>query len=306
MKKLSIVLLSVLLLIVFVGCDLSVETMGKMGNNLAGTDKNYVASIIKQTEPEAAKKKIEGETTTITGSNFSISTNGTKGSIFIGENKVTIPDKLEEAINTVLTDSEFSSIILPTDISDIVLGVKSGSNSKIIKEELKKTAKDDSLKAAQGTVTLVNAMLDEVQKAVADDDPEGGFDEVIKDIKGFLPDNNSITNGDVVVLTALTNIVFNENVLSNVGIIMDEPKRPAIDDPDDPSYNPAEWDKYNKDKGTYSDAMKEVTGELMNQVSSLLDVVTNVPSGMSNKINDFINNLMDNSDNKEEAKRKRL
>ena len=69
-------------------------------------------------------------------------------------------------------------------------------------------------------------MLDEVQKAVADDDPEGGFDEVIKDIKGFLPDNNSITNGDVVVLTALTNIVFNENVLSNVGIIMDEPKAP--------------------------------------------------------------------------------
>ena len=40
----------------------------------------------------------------------------------------------------------------------------------------------------------------------------------------------------------------------------------------------------------------------MNQVSSLLDVVTNVPSGMSNKINDFINNLMDNSDNKEESK----
>ena len=80
MRKFSIVLLSVLLLIVFVGCDLSVETMGKMGKNLAGTDKNYVASIIKQIEPEAAKKKIEGETTTIAGSNFSISTSGGKGS----------------------------------------------------------------------------------------------------------------------------------------------------------------------------------------------------------------------------------
>ena len=39
----------------------------------------------------------------------------------------------------------------------------------------------------------------------------------------------------------------------------------------------------------------------MNQFSSLLDVVTNVPSGMSNKINDFINDLMDSSDNKEKA-----
>ena len=63
MKKLSIVLLSVLLLIVFVGCDLSVETMGKMGNNLAGTDKKYVANIIKQTAPEAAEKKISAGAT---------------------------------------------------------------------------------------------------------------------------------------------------------------------------------------------------------------------------------------------------
>ena len=298
MKKLSIVLLSVLLLIVFVGCDLSVETMGKMGKNLAGTDKNYVASIIKQTEPAAAEKKDVNGKITIAGSNFSISTDGIK----IAEKPVDVPPALQTAINKVLTNSEFSSIILPTDISDIVLGVKSGSNSETIKTELKKKAEGDSLKAAQGTVTLVNAMLDEVQKAVADDDPEGGFDEVIKDIKGFLPDNNSITNSDVVVLTALTNIVFNENVLSNVGIIMNEPKAPEKDDPEDPNYKPEEWDKYNKDKETYSDAMKEVTGELMNQVSSLLDVVTNVPSGMSNKINDFINNLMDNSDNKEESK----
>ena len=289
MRKFSIVLLSLLLLIVFVGCDLSVETMGKMGKNLAGTDKKYVASIIQQTAPEAAEKKTVGGTTTIAGSNFSISTDGTNDSVSIsvGGNDVTIPDELKKAINGVLTDLEFSSIILPTDISDIVLGVKSGSNSETIKDELKNKAKDDSLKAAQGTVTLVNAMLEEVNKAVKDDDPEGGFDEVIKEIKGFLPDKESITNGDVVVLTALTNIVFNENVLSNVGIIMNEP--PENTPGDDP------------EQKKYEDAMHEVTGELMDQFSSLLDVVTNVPSGMSNKINDFINDLMDSSDNKEKA-----
>ena len=48
--------------------------------------------------------------------------------------------------------------------------------------------------------------------------------------------------------------------------------------------------------------MHEVTGELMNQFSSLLDVVTNVPSGISDKINVFINDLMDDSDKKEESK----
>ena len=286
MRKFSIVLLSLLLLIVFVGCDLSVATMGKMGKNLAGTDKNYVASIIKQTEPEAAKKKDEDGKITITGSNFSISASEGKGSISIGGKDVKVPSELQTAINKVLTDSEFSSIILPTDISDIVLGVKSGSNSEIIKEELKKTAKDDSLKAAQGTVTLVNAMLDEVQKAVKDDDPEGGFDEKIEEIIGFLPDkDSSITNGDVVVLTALSNIVFNEIVLSNVESIMEKPESPS--------------DKDAQDK--YDSAMTEVTGEMMNQFSSLLDVVTNVPSGMSNKINDFINDIMDSSNNKEKA-----
>lgn len=288
MKKLSIVLLSVLLLIVFVGCDLSVETMGKMGKNLAGTDKNYVASIIKQTEPEAAKKKIEGETTTITGSNFSISTDGTKGSIYIDKEEVIIPEELEKAINTVLTDSEFSSIILPTDISDIVLGVKSGSNSETIKNELKKKAEGASLEAAQGTVTLVNAMLDEVRKASDDKGKEGGFDDVIEDIQGFLPEKGSITNGDVVVLTALTNIVFNENVLSNIGNIMKKP----------PENTPGE----NQEQKDYEKAMNAVSGELMNQFSSLLDVVTNVPSGISDKINVFIDDLMDSSDNKEKAK----
>ena len=288
MKKLSIVLLSVLLLIVFVGCDLSVETMGKMGKNLAGTDKKYIANIIQQTAPETAVIKTEGETTTIAGSNFSISTSEGKGSISIAGEPVDVPPALQTAINKVLTNSEFSSIILPTDISDIVLGVKSGSNSETIKTELKKKAEGDSLKAAQGTVTLVNAMLDEVQKAVKDDDPEGGFDEVIEDIKGFLPDKKSITNGDVVVLTALSNIVFNENVLSNIGNIMKKP-------PENTSGETQEQKDYEK-------AMNAVSGELMNQFSSLLDVVTNVPSGMSNKINDFINDLMDSSDNKEKAK----
>ncbi|MDD7162742.1 MAG: hypothetical protein SPF69_02140 [Candidatus Ornithospirochaeta sp.] len=290
MKKLSIVLLSVLLLIVFVGCDLSVETMGKMGKNLAGTDKKYIENIIQQTAPAAAEKKTdEGGTITVAGSNFSISTDGTNDSVSIsvGGNDVTIPDELKKAINGVLTDSNFKSIILPTDISDIVLGVKSGSNSETIKDELKNKAKDDSLKAAQGTVTLVNAMLEEVNKAVKDDDPEGGFDEVIEDIKGFLPDKNSITNGDVVVLTALTNIVFNENVLSNIGNIMKKP-------PENTSGESEEQKNYEK-------AMNEVSGELMNQFSSLLDVVTNVPSGISDKINVFIDDLMDRSNNKEKA-----
>ena len=287
MKKLSIVLLSVLLLIVFVGCDLSVETMGKMGNNLAGTDKKYVANIIKQTAPEAAEKKIEDGKITIAGSNFSISVKGSEGSIKVGNQSFELPGDLSDAIGEVFNNSSYNSIILPSDISDIVLGVKSGSNSETIKKELEKKAEGASLEAAQGTVALVKAMLGKVEAAVADDDPEGGFDEKIEEIIGFLPDkDSSITNGDVVVLTALSNIVFNEIVLSNVESIMEKPESPS--------------DKDAQDK--YDSAMTEVTGEMMNQFSSLLDVVTNVPSGMSNKINDFINDLMDSSDNKEKAK----
>ena len=287
MRKFSIVLLSVLLLIVFVGCDLSVETMGKMGNNLAGTDKKYVANIIKQTAPEAAEKKIEDGKITIAGSNFSISVKGSEGSIKVGNQSFELPGDLSDAIGEVFNNSSYNSIILPTDISDIVLGVKSGSNSETIKKELEKKADGASLEAAQGTVALVKAMLGKVEAAVADDDPEGGFDEKIEEIIGFLPDkDSSITNGDVVVLTALSNIVFNEIVLSNVESIMEKPESPS--------------DKDAQDK--YDSAMTEVTGEMMNQFSSLLDVVTNVPSGMSNKINDFINDLMDSSDNKEKAK----
>ena len=287
MRKFSIVLLSVLLLIVFVGCDSSVETMmGKMGNNLAGTDKKYIANIIQQTAPAAAEKKIEDGKITIAGSNFSISVKGSEGSIKVGNQSFELPGDLSDAIGEVFNNSSYNSIILPSDISDIVLGVKSGSNSETIKKELEKKAEGASLEAAQGTVALVKAMPGKVEAAVADDDPEGGFDEKIEEIIGFLPDkDSSITNGDVVVLTALSNIVFNEIVLSNVESIMEKPESPS--------------DKDAQDK--YDSAMTEVTGEMMNQFSSLLDVVTNVPSGMSNKINDFINDLMDSSNNKEKA-----
>ena len=283
MKKLSIVLLSVLLLIVFVGCDLSVETMGKMGKNLAGTDKKYIANIIQQTAPEAAVIKTEGDTKTIAGSNFSISTSEGKGSIKIAGEPVDVPEALQDAINTVLTDSDFKSIILPTDISDIVQGLKSGNNSADIKEELKNKAEGASLEAAQGTVALVEKMLDVVKDAVDDNDSKGKINEII----GSLPDKD-ITKGDVVVLTALSNIVFNENVLSNIGNIMKKP--------------PENTSGENEDQKNYEKAMNEVSGELMNQFSSLLDVVTNVPSGISNKINVFIDGLMDSSDNKEKAK----
>ena len=204
-----------------------------------------------------------------------------------------MPGDLSDAIDEVFNNSSYNSIILPTDISDIVLGVKSGSNSETIKKELEKKAEGASLEAAQGTVALVEKMLDVVEDAVDDDDTNGKINDII----GSLPDKDSITNGDVVVLTALTNIVFNENVLSNVGIIMDEPKAP-----NEGEENYEEKKKeYDKAQTIYEGAMHEVTGELMNQVSSLLDVVTNVPSGMSNKINDFINDLMDSSNNKEKA-----
>ena len=295
MRKFSIVLLSLLLLIVFVGCDLSVETMGKMGKNLAGTDKKYVASIIQQTAPEAAEKKIEDGKITIAGSNFSISVKGSEGSIKVGNQSFELPGDLSDAIGEVFNNSSYNSIILPSDISDIVLGVKSGSNSEIIKEELKKEAEGSSLEAAQGTVALVKAMLGKVEAAVADDDPEGGFDEKIEEIIGFLPDKDSITNGDVVVLTALSNIVFNEIVLSNVESIMEKPESPSEEDTEEEASIKIAAQK------KYDSAMTEVTGEMMNQFSSLLDVVTNVPSGMSNKINDFINDLMDSSNNKEKA-----
>ena len=104
MRKFSIVLLSLLLLIVFVGCDLSVETMGKMGKNLAGTDKKYVASIIQQTAPEAAEKKIEDGKITIAGSNFSISVKGSEGSIKVGNQSFELPGDLSDAIGEVFNN----------------------------------------------------------------------------------------------------------------------------------------------------------------------------------------------------------
>ena len=302
MRKFSIVLLSVLLLIVFVGCDLSVETMGKMGNNLAGTDKKYVANIIKQTAPASAEKASDG---TINGGSFTISVTDTDATFAINGKEVKIESEALKDIEAIILPSTSS-------VSEIVQGLKSG-NSEAIKKELQNPAEDDSLKAAQGTVLLYNGILDQIVKAIKDAESgesggsggsggsgesgeskeENGFVKVIDEIKGFLPSSDSIiTNGDVVVLTALTNIVLNDSILSNLDYLV--------------SGKPGTGSEGTGSEGTGSEGentsgpMATIMTDLASQLPTLLEVVNNVPSSISDNLNTFITNLMSGNGNKEE------
>ena len=283
MRKFSIVLLSLLLLIVFVGCDLSVETMGKMGKNLAGTDKKYVANIIKQTAPASAEKASDG---TIDGGSFTISVTDTKATFAISGKEVTIESEALKGIEAIILPSTSS-------VSEIVQGLKSG-NSEAIKKELENKAEGDSLKAAQGTVALYNGILDQIVKAIDEAESEGsggsgeenGFVKASDEIKGFLPSSDNITNGDVVVLTALTNIVLNDSILSNLDYLV--------------SGKPGTGSEgTGSEEDNASGPMGTIMTELASQLPTLLEVVNNVPSGISENLNSYINTIMSGNGNKE-------
>ena len=295
MKKLSIVLLSVLLLIVFVGCDLSVETMGKMGKNLAGTDKNYVASIIKQTEPEAAEKdssgKIDGGSFTISITDSIIESTTTYNANFsINGKEVTITSNALKDIEAIILPSSTSGV------SDIIQGLKSGNNSADIKKELEKPAEGSSLTAAKGTASLFIAVLDGIKiKPKGADDPLSAedikFNDNIQKIQDdFAPEE--ITNGDVVALTALTNIIFNDDMLYGLEGFFNPPEKT--------DYETTE--EYNKAKEEHDALSKKIQGDVINQYTTLVELATYVPSNILGNTFNTIYELMGENGKEEESK----
>lgn len=287
MKKLSIVLLSVLLLIVFVGCDLSVETMGKMGNNLAGTDKKYVANIINQIVPEAAEKASDG---TIDGGSFTISVTDTDATFDINGKKVTIESEALKDIEAIILPSSTSGV------SDIIQGLKSGKNSADIKKELENPAEGSSLTAAKGTASLFIAVLDGIKiKPKGVDDPLSAedikFNDNIQKIQDdFAPEE--ITNGDVVALTALTNIIFNDDMLYGL--------EGFFNPPEETDYETTE--EYNKAKEEHVALSEKIQGDVINQYTTLMELATYVPSNILGNTFNTIYELMGENGKEEESK----
>ena len=320
MKKMIIAFLAVTLVFSLIGCDAMLNVMEKMSNNVAGTEKKVIDDSLNAAKPVPSDKKEEtvssgdGKTTTtktFTQSSgeeskplFSIVVNTentekegevttkteTTLSLGEGETKIDIPLKAESANKLAAVQA----VLTPTDLSDVINGLKSGSKSEI-ETELKKPADEESKKAAAGTQKVINVLIESLdvdltpkkaEEIEAIKDPEEKkaaetMNKALETVNLILGNTASeeepkeMTQADVVVLTALNNVVFNnvENVVGSLATMQNN-------------------DATKEDKEA---AEKALMKTVMDEATTLADIVSVVPSDMAGGILSMLDILMSSS-----------
>ena len=292
MKKMIIAFLAVTLVFSLIGCDAMLNVMEKMSNNVAGTEKKVIEDAVNAATPAPSGKT--GETLD-TGVKF---TQGEDAKELLsikkteeeGKSVVTIGGKIPLDVPNDFAAQlvGIKSIITPTDISATLNGLKaSGSNSSEIEAALKQPADEDTQKAAAGTKQIISAIV-EVSKVFEPKTPseknptQSEIDEieeynkkiteVKKKVEDILNPDAEVTKADVVVLTAITNIVFNEEIADSILAMKDA--------------------KNEDDEKKAADAFQSAT---INEAMKLLDVVAYVPSDMASGILGVLDSFMTSS-----------
>ena len=291
MKKMIIAFLAVTLVFSLIGCDAMLNVMEKMSNNVAGTEKKVIEDAVNAATP-APSGKIEG--TLDTGVKF---THGEDAKELLSIKKKTKDEAVVTIGGKIPLDvpNDFAaqlvgikSIITPTDISATLNGLKaSGSNSSEIEAALKQRADDNTQKAAAGTKQIISAIV-EVSKVFEPKTPSSEnpteseikeiekynkkITEVKKKVEDILDPKAEVTKADVVVLTAITNIVFNEEIADSILAMKDAENE--------------------DDEKKAADAFQSAT---INEAMKLLDVVAYVPSDMASGILGVLDSFMTSS-----------
>ena len=292
MKRIVVTLIALALVFSFIGCDAMIDVMNTMGSNVAGVEKKVVSDSMESAKatPSVVTEK-DGNTTFSTGDGKTIFTVSTTIKTENEEEVKKTTLKFGEGEDSFSIDlkagalDEVEAIITPSDISGVINGLKSGSKAEV-EAELKKPADEESKKAAEGTQKVLSAIMDEIGL------PEPKTEEQMKDMteeekKEAEAINNAIetlnlvigkggeekelTQADVVVLTAITNVFF-DNAEAVIGS-MDEGK--------------TEEEK--------EEAQKNLVENISDQAVTLIEVLSVIPSDMAGGINDVLGMLMSNT-----------
>ena len=293
MKRIVVALIALALVFSFIGCDAMIDVMNTMGSNVAGVEKKVVSDSMESAKatPSVVTKKEDGSKTFSTGDAKTIFTVSTTIKTENEEEVEKTTLKFGEGEDSFSIDlkagalDEVEAIITPSDISGVINGLKSGSKAEV-EAELKKPADEESKKAAEGTQKVLSAIMDEIGL------PEKKTEEQMKDMTeeekkeaeainnaintlnlviGKGEEEKELTQADVVVLTAITNVFFDnaEAVIGSMG-----------------------EDKTEEEK---EKAQKNLVENISDQAVTLIEVLSVIPSDMAGGINDVLGMLMSNT-----------
>ena len=290
MKRIVVALIALALVFSFIGCDAMIDVMNTMGSNVAGVEKKVVSDSMESAKatPSVVTKKEDGSKTFSTGEGegaktiFTVSTTNDAGvnktTLKFGEGSFSI-DLKAGALD------EVEAIITPSDISGVINGLKSGSKAEV-EAELKKPADEESKKAAEGTQKVLSAIMDEIGLPEPKTDAEmkdmteeekkeaeaiNNAIETLNLVIGKGKEEKELTQADVVVLTAITNVFF-DNAEAVIGS-MDE----------------------GKTEEQKEEAQKNLVENISDQAVTLIEVLSVIPSDMAGGINDVLGMLLSNT-----------
>ena len=293
MKRIVVALIALALVFSFIGCDAMIDVMNTMGSNVAGVEKKVVSDSMESAKatPSVVTKKEDGSKTFSTGEGegaktiFTVST--TKNEEEVEKTTLTFGEG-EDSFSIDLKAGaldEVEAIITPSDISGVINGLKSGSKAEV-EAELKKPADEESKKAAEGTQKVLSAIMDEIGLPEPKTDAEmkdmteeekkeaeaiNNAIETLNLVIGKGGEEKELTQADVVVLTAITNVFFDnaEAVIGSMG-----------------------EDKTEEEK---EKAQKNLVENISDQAVTLIEVLSVIPSDMAGGINDVLGMLMSNT-----------
>ncbi len=238
-RKFMTALAALVLCLSIVSCDAMVNIMGRMGGNVLGADTKQVEAAVESVkvskENETKKKEVaagEDEKKTIGGTEVSSGSTFTyrdgdddvelysvgktsDGSPVIGigsSGAVTLSktsDETREALGKIET------VLPPQDIS-LITSALEGSGKAETLEKLGKPIEDEATKkAAEGTKTVIVALLENAQFTPAEDADEKTkkASEVVNTIlenltkKDETGEAKDLTMGDLIVLQTITNVI---------------------------------------------------------------------------------------------------
>ena len=195
-KKIFIFILSVLLLVSFTSCDGVIDFMGKMGQNVMGSDTSKATAAVE-------KATVSDDSVTTIGENTDddrIETSDGKTSIIIGGSGSSIKIDVDESVKSILPSIEEDTV------NSITSALTNEDSIATLVDSMNENASETVQEAAKGTATVMKDALDKVVSSIggADAVEDSAISDALSGLTSALEtistDSSTVTKADVVTL----------------------------------------------------------------------------------------------------------
>lgn len=223
-RRLMVILMSAMIMIGFVSCDLT-DMMGAMKNNLAGPNPGKITKVENTIDTIWGDEGSGGSTTVSEGSQISIG-------------KITLPSEVSQGVDKML--SSLSDEDLQKLTASVAQAAANEAGKKALQDSLSKPLNEedeedlDKIEATKGSATIIKKMIEKITDSTGREDvkeklsssvdsPDSGmpkelrslFYNLVDGVYGISDEENAegdpidITNGDLVIMQTVYTVVDN-------------------------------------------------------------------------------------------------